>query len=159
MNWDAIGAIAELLGAIGVIASLVYLGRQIRDGQRALRASSYQQFRQDIFQTMNRGMTEPRIAQATRSGMANLAELDEEDAYQFGFWAHGVMHSYDNAYYQYRMGMLDDERWEMHRADVASLFTDNPGVVQWWRHAIGRSAFSAAFRALVEEILGEESER
>jgi hypothetical protein len=29
MNWDAIGAIAELLGAIGVIASLIYLARQI----------------------------------------------------------------------------------------------------------------------------------
>ena len=30
MNWDAIGAIAELAGAIGVIASLIYLARQIR---------------------------------------------------------------------------------------------------------------------------------
>ena len=44
MNWDAIGAIAELLGAIGVIATLVYLARQI--GQnitmvRATGASSY----------------------------------------------------------------------------------------------------------------------
>ena len=29
MNWDAIGAIAELLGAVGVIASLVYLATQI----------------------------------------------------------------------------------------------------------------------------------
>jgi hypothetical protein len=30
MKWDAIGAIAELLGAIGVVASLVYLATQIR---------------------------------------------------------------------------------------------------------------------------------
>ena len=30
MNWDAIAAIAELAGAIGVIASLIYLARQIR---------------------------------------------------------------------------------------------------------------------------------
>jgi hypothetical protein len=30
MNWEALGAIAELLGAIGVIGSLVYLGMQIR---------------------------------------------------------------------------------------------------------------------------------
>jgi hypothetical protein len=30
MTWDAIGAIAELLGAMGVIASLVYLAGQIR---------------------------------------------------------------------------------------------------------------------------------
>ena len=47
MNWDAIGAIAELLGAIGVIASLVYLAGQIRHSReqleqdtRATRASS-----------------------------------------------------------------------------------------------------------------------
>ena len=37
MNWEAIGAIAESLGAIGVIASLVYLASQIRDTRRALR--------------------------------------------------------------------------------------------------------------------------
>ena len=160
MNWDAIGAIAELLGAIGVIASLMYLARQIRDGQRALRASSYQQFRQDIFQSMNQGMNDPQTARAIRSGMANFAELDEEDAHLFTFWIHGAMHSYDNAYYQFRMGMLDDERWEMHRADVAGLFTRNPGVAQWWRQTRGRrSTFSPDFSALVSEILGEEPER
>jgi hypothetical protein len=30
VNWDAIGAMAELVGAAGVIFSLVYLARQIR---------------------------------------------------------------------------------------------------------------------------------
>ena len=51
MNWDAIGAIAELLGAIGVIASLIYLATQIRQSReqmsqntKALRAGAYQQF-------------------------------------------------------------------------------------------------------------------
>ena len=39
MNWDAIGAIAELLGAIGVIASLVYLATQIRQNTATVRAS------------------------------------------------------------------------------------------------------------------------
>ena len=33
MNWDAIGAIAELLGAIGVIASLIYLATQVRQNR------------------------------------------------------------------------------------------------------------------------------
>ena len=157
MNWDAIGAIAETLGAVGVIASLVYLGRQIRDGQRALRAGSYQQFRQDIFQTMNSGRNDPQTVRAIRADMANFAELDEEDAHLFDWWIHGVMHSYDNAHYQYRKGMLDDERWEMHRSDVAGLFTNDPGAGQWWRQTSGRrSAFSPDFVALVEEILGEE---
>ena len=30
MNWDAIAAIAELLAALGVIGSLVYLAGQVR---------------------------------------------------------------------------------------------------------------------------------
>jgi len=36
MNWDAIGGIAELLGAIAVFATLVYLTVQVRQSARAL---------------------------------------------------------------------------------------------------------------------------
>jgi hypothetical protein len=42
MNWDAIGAIAELLGAIGVIASLVYLATQIQHGREQMGQTSRQ---------------------------------------------------------------------------------------------------------------------
>ena len=42
MNWEAIGAIAETLGAIGVIASLVYLAGQIRQNTRSIRGATYQ---------------------------------------------------------------------------------------------------------------------
>lgn len=37
MNWDALGAIGEMLGAIGVIATLLYLSVQIRQNTRAIR--------------------------------------------------------------------------------------------------------------------------
>ena len=30
MNWDAIGAIGEIIGAIAVVATLAYLAQQIR---------------------------------------------------------------------------------------------------------------------------------
>ena len=36
MIWDAIGAFAELLGAVGVIASLVYLATQIRQSREQM---------------------------------------------------------------------------------------------------------------------------
>ena len=35
MNWDAIGAIAELVGAVGVVASLLYVATQVRTSNRA----------------------------------------------------------------------------------------------------------------------------
>ena len=42
MNWEAVGAVAELLGALGVIASLIYLATQVRQNSRLLRASAIQ---------------------------------------------------------------------------------------------------------------------
>ncbi len=40
VNWDAVGAVAELLGALGVIVSLVYLALQIRQNSTLLRQTS-----------------------------------------------------------------------------------------------------------------------
>jgi hypothetical protein len=43
MNWDAAGAIADILAAAGVIISLFYLATQIRQNTKALRSASYHQ--------------------------------------------------------------------------------------------------------------------
>ena len=40
MNWEALGAIAETLGAIGVIATLVYLATQIRNNTNELKGEA-----------------------------------------------------------------------------------------------------------------------
>ena len=50
MNWEAIGAVGELVAALGVIISLIYLGVQIRHSAqqtqintKSIQASAYQQ--------------------------------------------------------------------------------------------------------------------
>ena len=40
MNWESIGAIGEVLGAIGVIATLLYLSVQIRQNTRAMHGAT-----------------------------------------------------------------------------------------------------------------------
>ncbi len=66
MNWDAIGAIAETLGAVGVIASLVYLATQIRQSReqmventRAVQAGTYQDFQRNVDEVFNRLIVDP----------------------------------------------------------------------------------------------------
>ena len=39
MNWEAAGAIAEILGVIAVIGSLIYVGRQINQNTQIARAN------------------------------------------------------------------------------------------------------------------------
>ena len=42
MNWDAIGALGEVTGAILLLGSLLYVGIQIRDTKRQMMASAAQ---------------------------------------------------------------------------------------------------------------------
>ena len=41
MNWDALGAIAEMLGAISVFLTLIYLARQISENSKLQKISAY----------------------------------------------------------------------------------------------------------------------
>ena len=40
MNWDAIGAISEILAAIVVVITLIYLAKQIRQNSQAVEISA-----------------------------------------------------------------------------------------------------------------------
>ena len=42
MNWEALGAIGEIVGAVAVIATLGYLAVQIRQNTRSVRAATLQ---------------------------------------------------------------------------------------------------------------------
>ena len=41
MNWEAIGAVGEILGAIAVLVTLVYLAAQVRQNSRFVKAATY----------------------------------------------------------------------------------------------------------------------
>ena len=43
MNWDAIGAIGEIVGAIAVIVTIGYLALQMRRNTRSVRSAAAQQ--------------------------------------------------------------------------------------------------------------------
>ncbi len=161
MNWDAIGAVAELLGAIGVIASLVYLAGQIRDSReqmsqntRAVRAGAYQQFQGHLRETMMQALTVPRLEGVVFRGMADPEALSEEEAGRFMWWLLGMFLVYENAHYQYRMGLLDENRWKLHRSGLQTLL-EAQGIRQWWATHSGLIE-SPEFAALVSEMLGKE---
>ncbi len=162
MNWDAIGAIAELLGAVGVIASLIYLATQIRQSReqmgqntRALQAGAYQQFEESMYRRVMDDLTIPGLERIIRLGMADIEQLSEEDMFRWSRWIFTRLRAFDNSHYQFRMGMHDEDRWQISRRDL-EMFFQMPGVVQWWKAT--PSTLSPEFIALVEEILGKEPE-
>ena len=41
MNWDAIGAVSELIGAVAVVATLIYLAVQIRQNTKSVQSTNF----------------------------------------------------------------------------------------------------------------------
>ena len=74
MNWEAIGAIGEMVSAIGVIATLGYLAVQIKQNTRAIRGATlnareneYSQFVQGLLSERDWRRSERSPAEADPS--------------------------------------------------------------------------------------------
>ena len=63
MNWEATGAIAELVAAIAVVASLVYLALQVRHGIATARSTAYQEIYRDLRESFTAADYDPILKQ------------------------------------------------------------------------------------------------
>ena len=101
--------------------------------------------------------SDPENLRVVSLGMTDSTCLEGQDVMRFQIWAGGLLGGYENAHYQYRVGLLDEDRWCLYRTQLSKILSkDNVfGLREFCR------TLSAApeFVALVEEILGEEADR
>ena len=82
MNWDAISAIAELLGALAVIVTLIYLAVQLRQQNTVTKAQIEQQRADSVIQLATvLSVTENRIlyTKVVLDRSLTPADLSEEE--------------------------------------------------------------------------------
>jgi len=126
VSWEAIGAIGELLGALGVILTLGYLAVQIRqntlameESRRLALAQTYQ-VRADGLQSMMvqaaNGPIGAIIVKLTSHGypedLSSLDALTEEERGRFRQWQIAQLTHWDNVFHQYQQGYLSPEYYE-----------------------------------------------
>jgi len=90
MNWDAIGAIAETLGSIGVLLSLFYLGSQIRLNTRQVKASIEADHLSAFERNIEAGnriremfLIHPEIAALYEKGNRDYSNLDRVEKFRY----------------------------------------------------------------------------
>jgi hypothetical protein len=111
MNWEALGALAETIGAAGVIVSLVYLTFQVRQNTRAIRAQTYDSFVSQ-FRNWNEPMrTDRRMAERFHELMEDVESLPPEDQRHAIHVLFDFARLAENLHYQYREGMLSEAVW------------------------------------------------
>jgi hypothetical protein len=157
MNWNAIGAIAETLGAVGVIASLVYLAGQIRQNTRSVQGATYQGLIADQRQAQGHLAYDGETSEIIRRGLQDSSQLSEADAFRFNWFMGGIVNTAENAMYQFQNGMLSPDRWQI-QVETLCFYLASPSVGTWWT-TFAKTTLSPDFVRLVDEEirrLGEE---
>jgi len=126
MNWEAIGAIGETLGAIGVIVTLVYLAAQLRQNTKALRSNSWQAIQEAEQRFDDLFSKDPALCELwVRASEVGLECLDSDaERFQFTSLAKQLIDQFQTHHYQYERGLIETEMWQtwvtQFQDDVAS---------------------------------------
>jgi len=120
LNWDAIGAIAEVLSAVGVIASLAYLAvqirqntQQIRQNIEASRTTSFHQAQQHTWQLGLEMAKNPVLSRlVARHAHEGLDAFTPEERMQFEGAASSFYFGMDSLFQLYEKGRVDEESWD-----------------------------------------------
>jgi len=82
VNWDAFGAIAEVLGALAVIVSIVYLAAQVRHTRFQLQAQAEDNIISRAFDAYS-PLYEGQNVTVFRRGLQSPVSLNEDEAFLF----------------------------------------------------------------------------
>ena len=152
MNWDAIGAFAELLAATGGIVAIVYLALQLRQNthaldrsERAARAATSFQGAQTWAELNMQLAQDADIAEAIADSFeADSPTFTKQQTAQAQLFGRSAMERLDALHYLYRHEQLEEELWKV-RVTWARRWIDRPYWRSWWQKERETSNYSPSF--------------
>ena len=90
MNWEAIGAVGEVGGAIAVVATLVYLSLQIRNGTKATESEVHASLASEIQRMLVAAAQDESLVDAILVAQQN-DELSDSQGLRLRLWFSGFL--------------------------------------------------------------------
>ncbi|MDA1076933.1 MAG: hypothetical protein O3A63_19620 [Proteobacteria bacterium] len=99
LNWDAVGAIAELVSGIGVIATLMYLALQIRQNTKSVRETNLRSQTDRAIGHSRFVVSTPEMMNIFRRGCANLDELTPDERWKVGTFLFSMVQGWQEEFH------------------------------------------------------------
>jgi hypothetical protein len=148
MTLSDLGNISEFVGAIGVIASLIYVGLEVRRNTKALRAQAQETVVAGYLESINMISEHADVmAKCFRSSYEEFLTYPEGEKTIFFGVIFGFFKHFEQVHAQYRRGLIDEQEWSSWSEHIRMQF-HQPGPQWWW--AMRRTAFVESFREFLE---------
>ncbi|MGR8947693.1 MAG: hypothetical protein ACU84Q_06570 [Gammaproteobacteria bacterium] len=153
MNWEAVSAIAEVIGVVVVVISLAYVAVQIRQNTIATRNQTTYELVSAVSDATHMVSLDAELAKIVGRGIYDRESLTSEEQFRFNTYFFGYVNRVEYAYDQYKSKGLEEKAWRKLERELP-IFLSLPGASAWWRQ--DKIRFSEEFVQYLDERIAEK---
>ena len=150
MSWEIVGSLGEIVGGLGVIVSLLYLARQIKDNTRSNQSAAISSLTDQIQKIT---LVDHAASEEYYLGLKGLDRLDDRGRLMFTHRVTAMVIMWFNAFLQHERGLIPREFWATFGDDIASMY-QHKGFQEAW--AMVGPGFPENFRDYVDSATQRE---
>ena len=111
MNWDAISAISELVGVVLIVASMIYVARQLRQTNTMMRINAASERLERDYEIVAPIIESRELAEVWLKGESEFASLQPQDQQRLLFLERGAIMLWHHQFLLRRQGLMPDANW------------------------------------------------
>lgn len=135
--------IAEVVTAIAVVGSLVYVGIEVHRNTATQVQISTQALVSEASSAYELIASDPDLACIYLQGIAGFESLNSHEKLRLSAFMMHSLRSLEDLYIQWLEGLVDQRIWSGFDAQITEV-SQAPGLVQWWK--LRRHFFSDVFQ-------------
>jgi hypothetical protein len=149
MSLQELGSLGEFVGGIAVLATLIYLAVQVRQGNQLNRSASIRVFMNEYNALLAQGLN-PELAKVLRRGSQDFDGLPRNDQYRVATWLEQRLRTSF-------AGFVTDPKGENPGTEAVNVTFATvirlPGYQQWWRrYSPPWRLFAPDYVRMIEEL-------
>lgn len=140
--------VAEILGSVVVVLSLIFIGLELRQNTNALYTNSWQQVIDKMIDLDLSEASDEALGRIMIAGEQDPGALSDEERWRFYRVAQARLGQLEFAYLAKINGTLDEFHWGAMEGYLRHILC-LPGYIQFWED-MGSTVYHPAFYAYVE---------
>ena len=154
MDWVVVGIVAEIVGALAVVATLIYLAIQVKDSAKASRSAAITDATTAMQAFYHEIGSNPQACGIWLEGMTNPEAMSKQDQLQFVMLCHSAFVGFQRSFFLAHEGTLDPSIRDSVGTAVVAV-KDLPGMEFYWRQR--KDFFQNEFIEWVEELMARDA--
>ncbi len=149
-NLESLANLGEIIGAVAVVVSLVYLAVQVRQNTRAQQTENFSRALDRVAAMQATLSQDPATSVIFSKGVADPSKLTPKERMQFTWAMYELFGAFEFMFLAAKDNSIPEEIWQRWSSAVAWWLTF-PGVQAWWK--VRPIPFANSFTSYVESLL------